>query len=306
MKVRLLGTAAGGGFPQWNCNCAVCQTARREPSRAHPRSQSCVAISADNCRWFLLNASPDLRQQIESFLPLQPHPDSIRGTAIDGIILTNADFDHTLGLHLIREGRRIHVHATPQVKVALDDGLNLSKALENYCGLTWHVPPSDMQSLPCADGQSSGLSYSAFDIPGKVPRYMRGSDSGLQGHSVGYRIRDDRTGTVLAFAPDVSVITPAVRAVLAEADAVLFDGTFWSDNEMHLSGTGEASAASMGHLPISGALGSLAQLSDLKSKKNVFIHINNTNPILLEDSPERAQVLAAGWTVGSDGDEFEI
>ncbi|HLV78966.1 MAG TPA: MBL fold metallo-hydrolase, partial [Chthonomonadaceae bacterium] len=170
MQVRLLGTAAGGGFPQWNCGCPNCRAVREGMGRAQPRTQSSVAVSADGARWFLLNASPDIPAQIAAFPPLQPPPGAARGSGIAGVLLTNADLDHTLGLLLLREGARLSIHATPRVRAALETGLSLTSVLECYCGVDWKTPPVDLTSLRYADGAPSGLRYAAFPVPGKPPR----------------------------------------------------------------------------------------------------------------------------------------
>lgn len=306
MRVRLLGTAAGGGFPQWNCNCANCRVARVEPQRAQPRTQSCVAISADGTRWFLLNASPDIRIQIESFPPLQPQPSAARGTGIEGVLLTNADLDHTLGLLIVREGARLPVHATSRVREALSEGLALDSLLECYCGVRWLEPPSALTPLPCADGAPCGLEYAAFPIPGKPPRFREGKTEPAPGDCVGYRFVDTMTRGRLLFLPDVAQLDARVLAELHECDALLLDGTFWSENEMERMGAGTTPASRMGHLPIGGPDGSLAQIAPLPIGRKVYVHINNTNPILLADSPERAAVEATGATIGWDGMEFAV
>jgi pyrroloquinoline quinone biosynthesis protein B len=273
--------------------------------RARPRSQSCVALSADGRSWFLLNASPDLRMQIESFAPLRPGG-AVRGTAVEAVLLTNADLDHTLGLFLLREGERLAIHATRTVRRALTEGLALPAALASYCGADWIEPPAELTPLGRRDGTPSGLRYAAFLVPGKPPRYRNGRAAPVAGDSVGYRIVDEATGGRLAFLPDVAALNEAVLAALRDCDAVLFDGTFWSQDEMRSMGVGTASAADMGHLPVGGPDGSLARLADLPAGLKIYIHINNTNPILLDESPERLAVEAAGVAVGYDGWDFSL
>lgn len=305
MRIRFLGTAAGGGVPQWNCNCPLCREARVPGGRVRPRTQSCVAVSADGHRWFLLNASPDLRAQIESAPPLQPPAGRTRGSPIEAVLLTNADLDHTLGLLLLREGEKLRVHATPAVRGSLTQGLALPATLGSFCGLEWIDPPSDIAPLPGRGGSRSGLLYRAFGLGGRPPRFAK-QPAFLAGHTIGYRIVDERTGGSLLFLPDVAALDDTLRNRLSDCDALLFDGTFWSEHEMQESGTGNLPAAGMGHVPVSGPLGSLKVLAELKVKHKIYVHINNTNPMLFEDSPERAAVVAAGCQVASDGMEISI
>jgi pyrroloquinoline quinone biosynthesis protein B len=306
MRVRLLGTAAGGGFPQWNCNCGSCRGLRAGSVRAQARTQSSVAISADEKRWFLLNVSPDVRVQIEAFPPLLPPCDSRRGTGIEGVLLTNADLDHTLGLLILREGQRLAVHATPAVRRALTDGLNVATVLESYCGLEWHEPPAKLAPLCCADGSPSGLSYAAFPVPGKPPRYRAGRALPDPGDCVGYRLVDETTAGALIYLPDIADLDECAMGQLQRCDALLLDGTFWSEDEMQRMEVGAPSAAEMGHLPVGGAAGSLARIASLPIARRIYVHINNTNPMLNEDSPERAAVLAASAEIGWDGLEIVV
>jgi pyrroloquinoline quinone biosynthesis protein B len=305
MHVRLLGTAAGGGFPQWNCGCLNCEGVRRGTIPARPRTQSCAAISADGRRWFLLNASPDIRVQIESFEPLLPRG-TVRGTTIQGILLTNADLDHTLGLFMLREGGRLIVHATPSVQRTLDEGLHLTAVLDGYGGVEWRSPPVDLDQLICADGRLSGLSYAAFPVAGKLPRYREGRASANEKDTVGYLLVDESTGSRLVYVPGLAALDGDLLTRLQDADALLLDGTFWSDDEMQIAGAGTASARAMGHLPVGSEDGSLSTLPSLPATHRIYVHINNTNPMLREDSPERRAVEQAGAQVGWDGLEFSL
>jgi pyrroloquinoline quinone biosynthesis protein B len=305
MQIRFLGTAAGGGVPQWNCNCPVCREARLPGGRVRARTQSSVAVSADGQRWFLLNASPDLRAQIESAPPLQPPAGKIRDSPIEAVLLTNADLDHTLGLLLLREGEKLRVHATPAVRNSLAEGLALPSTLASFCGLEWIDPSKEVCPLLCRDGSRSGLLYQAFELSGRPPRFVR-KPAFVTGHNVGYRLVDERTGGRLLFLPDVAGIDDALRARLPECDALLFDGTFWSEHEIQERGIGGLPASGMGHLPVSGSGGSLKVLAGLNVKHKIYVHINNTNPMLFEDSPERAAVAAAGCAVAWDGMEISI
>jgi pyrroloquinoline quinone biosynthesis protein B len=264
-----------------------------------------VAVSADGRRWFLLNASPDLRAQIESFAPLSPRG-TIRGSAIDGVLVTNADLDHTLGLFLLREGGRLSVHTTASTRRALDEGLRLTEILDRYGGVDWHRPPANLAPLACADDALSGLSYTAFPVPGKLPRYREGRTSPSADDAVGYQLVDESTGGRLVYVPGLAALDDDVLARLRDADALLLDGTFWSDDEMRIAGAGDASARSMGHLPVGSEDGSLDVVARLPVARKIYIHINNTNPMLREDSPERRMVEKAGAVVGWDGLEFTL
>jgi pyrroloquinoline quinone biosynthesis protein B len=303
MRVRLLGTAAGGAFPQWNCGCGNCRIARDGSGRAARRTQSCIAVSADQRRWFLINASPDVRVQIESFPPLLAPAGATRGTGIAGILVTNADLDHTLGLLVLREDARLVVHATDSVRLSLNEGLNLDAILKSYCGVEWRRPPRVLAPLLDREGNPSRLQYAAFAVPGKPPRYRAGVAHSPQ-DAVGYRIVDESSGGRLVVIPDLAAFDDNVLREIANADILLLDGTFFTEDEMRVSGAGTATAAEMGHVPVGGANGSLARIAEFADVTRVYVHVNNTNPILIEDSPQRALVQASGVIVGSDGMEF--
>ncbi|WP_165423159.1 pyrroloquinoline quinone biosynthesis protein PqqB [Ktedonosporobacter rubrisoli] len=303
MYVHLLGTAAGGGFPQWNCNCINCHGLRTGKICARARTQSCVAISGDGCHWFLLNVSPDIREQIASFPALQPPLHARRGTAITGILLTDADLDHSLGLLLLREGTPLHVYATSSIRQTLTSGLNLAPTLQAYSGLCWHEPSCSLAPLLCPDGSATGLLYEAFPVSGHPPRFR---ERALQqpGDRVGYRFTDEQNGKTLLFLPGLSSFEDIPHHYLYDSHALLLDGTFWSEYEMEEQQVGNTSATQMGHLPVGGPFGSLARLATLPIDHKIYMHINNTNPMLLEDSPEYASVRSAQAEVGWDGLEL--
>lgn len=304
MLVRLLGTAAGGGIPQWNCRCPVCEAARAGDGRVRPRTQSGAAISGDGRRWFLLNASPDLRQQLADAPALRPAPETLRGSPLEAVLLTNADLDHTLGLLLLREGPPLRVHASPAIRESLAKHLAFETALSAFCGVEWIEPGYQLAPLLCRDGQRSGLLYEALDLGGTPPRFAR--NARVQGgHVLGYRFTDESTGGRLLYLPGVATME-GIERWLSPCEAVLFDGTFWTEEEMRERGVGTLSAAAMGHVPISGPRGSLKTLAALPARHKVYVHLNNTNPVLFEDSPERAAVAAAGVMVGWDGFEMTI
>ncbi|WP_433299394.1 pyrroloquinoline quinone biosynthesis protein PqqB [Pseudonocardia sp. CA-142604] len=296
MLLRVLGSAAGGGSPQWNCGCGVCAAVRR--GAAPPRTQSSVAVSVDNGeRWFLVNASPDVRAQIEAFPGLHPRDD--RTTPVEAVLLTDAELDHTLGLLLLREARALRLHATPAVHKTLSDGSGILRTLERYCAVEWQavIPGSDF-------APADGLSCRAFDVPTtKRARFGAGVD---HGRVVGYRLTDERSGGTLVYLPGVQSLTPALRAEIAGCDCLLIDGTCWRDDELVRLGLAGKTSREMGHLPIDGPDGSLAQLRSLGVGRTIFVHMNNTNPILLEDAPERRIVEDSGMQVATDGLEVEV
>src|SRR5215469_1575328 len=218
MHIRLLGTAAGGGVPQWNCNCPVCREARAGCGRVQSRTQSSAAISADGGHWFLLNASPDIRAQIESFPALQPSTGKIRSSPIEAVLLTNADLDHTLGLLLLREGERLCIHTTATVRQTLSEGISLASTLESFCGAEWIEPPTKPQPLLRRDGSGSGLTYEAIPLKGKSPRYVKARTRPSAGNAVGYRVTDTKTGGRLLFLPEVAQLDDELLSLLPECD----------------------------------------------------------------------------------------
>jgi pyrroloquinoline quinone biosynthesis protein B len=305
MQVVLLGTAAGGGFPQWNCACTNCQVARQVPARARPRTQSSVAISADGRSWFLVNASPDVRLQIESFPRLTPPAGRVRGSAISGVLLTSADLDHTLGLFCLREGDPLAIHASGAVRHALCQELRFGAIMASYCGLEWQEPPAALAPLCGRDRRNSGLSYAAFPVAAKPPRYGNHA-AASDGDAVGYRFVDETTGGRLVVVPGLAEFDERFAREADQADLLLLDGTFFDDDEMRRTGAGTATAAEMGHVVVNGPSGSLAKLAAFSHVERVYIHINNTNPMLLEDSVERRAVVAAGVQIGYDGMQFSL
>jgi pyrroloquinoline quinone biosynthesis protein B len=302
VHVVLLGSAAGGGFPQWNCWCPGCRTARSSPAVAQPRSQSSAAVSEDGQHWFLLNASPDVRDQLTRLH--DGTPDGTRHVPIEGVVLTDAELDHTLGLVLLREAGRLPVYATPAVKHILEDDSRLLPTVQAFS----EVPLTMLDiggrtALLRRDGAPSGLSVEAFTVPADPPRF---ASHAAHGHTIGLMIREDASGITCAFVPGCGGLDAALLERLAVADALLFDGTFWSDDELIALGIGRKTARQMDHLPIGGADGSLERLAALPCRYRVYTHINNTNPILLEKSAERGSVTRAGMMVGFDGLRFTL
>jgi pyrroloquinoline quinone biosynthesis protein B len=295
VRVRVLGSAAGGGFPQWNCHCATCEAARAG-ERARPRTQSSLAIRSGDAPWFLVNASPDLRQQLETLAPQRV--DGVRGAPIAGVLLTDAEIDHTAGLLLLREsGTPLRVYGDAGVERALRDGYPVLPILERYCGAEWRsLAPGRRHEL-----EGSSLSVEPFGAGGDPPRY-----SDVEVQASGFVFRDRGTDAAVTYVPGLAAWDDGVVARAAASDLVLVDGTFWRDDELPRLGVTDRTAHDMGHVPLSGADGTLAVLAGLERPRKVLVHINNTNPILLEDSPERAEVVRAGVEVAYDGLEVEL
>jgi len=277
VRVRVLGSAAGGGFPQWNCRCGTCEAAR-VGARARPRTQSSLAIRGDEGPWFLVNASPDVRQQLETLTPA--HIDGVRASPIAGVLLTDSEIDHTAGLLVLRESRTpLRVFGAAAIEDALRD--TLLCMLQRFCGVDWHaLQPGRVTPL-------EGLAVEPFDA----------------GEATGFVFRD---GGVVTYAPGLARWDDDLLARFAASDLVLVDGTFWRGDELAELGISERTAADMGHVPLSGPDGTLAALAGLERPRKVLVHINNTNPILLEDSPEREQVVRAGVEVAYDGLEVQL
>ena len=298
MRVRVLGSAAGGGFPQWNCRCPTCEAARAG-IRAQPRTQSSLAIRGGDGPWFLVNASPDARQQLEAITDRAV--DGVRSPPIAGVLLTDAEIDHTAGLLLLRESTTpVRVYGRAGVERALRVGYPVLSILERYCGLEWHtLEPEQAWSL-----EDSSLTVEPFDVGGDAPRYL--DASGVEVDSSGFVFRDRAGGGILTYVPGLARIDDGVLARFAASDLVLVDGTFWRNDELEVLGISARSARDMGHLPLSGPGGTLEALARLERPRKALVHINNTNPILLEDSPERATVVRAGVEVAYDGLEVEL
>jgi pyrroloquinoline quinone biosynthesis protein B len=298
VRVRVLGSAAGGGYPQWNCRCEVCDAARAGV-RARPRSQSSLAIRGDEGPWLLVNASPDARQQLETLTPRDV--DGVRAPPIAGVLLTDAEIDHTAGLLLLRESAApVRILGDAGIEHALTHGYPVLPMLERYCGADWRtLEPGRATAL---DGSS--LVVEPFPTGGDPPRYLGRSDVQLE--ASGLVFRDSATGGVVTYVPGLASLEGDVVARFAMSDLVLVDGTFWRDDELPRLGISDRSARDMGHVPLSGPGGTLEVVAGLERPRKVLVHINNTNPILLEDSREREEVVRAGVEVAYDGLEVEL
>jgi pyrroloquinoline quinone biosynthesis protein B len=295
----VLGAAAGGGFPQWNCACSNCRRARAGDAAARPRTQCSVAVSADGERWCLLNASPDLRAQIDATPALQPQQ-APRHSPIEAVVLTNGDIDAIAGLLHLRERQPLAIYATHPVLAALEANPVFDVLARNVVRRV----PLELER-PVELGR--GLAVEAFAVPGKVALYLEEGvpEIGAEtGDTVGLRVAS--AGRAFFFVPSCAGLTPALAARLAGAELVLFDGTVYHDDEMIRIGAGNKAGRRMGHMSVAGPEGSLAAFADLAVARKIYVHVNNTNPILLDDAPERAVVTAAGWEVAHDGLEIAL
>jgi len=301
VRIIILGSAAGGGVPQWNCGCRNCLAAR---AAGVGRTQSSMAVSADGDRWVLLNASPDLRQQVAAHRALWPR--GLRESPIAAAVLTDAEIDHTVGLILLREAAApFPVYAPAGITTLLRDQWPLFRVLASYAGVEARgLPDGDRVTLRDVAGRDLGLECTTVSVARRPPRYASRAPAGS--FDVGLRFADPRTGGTFAYIPTAGAVDGSVHALAAGVDLLCFDGTFWSDDELPAAGIAAPGARAMGHLPVGGPGGSLTALPALGAKRTVLVHINNTNPILDRSSPERARVEAAGIEIGEDGMEFEV
>ena len=301
MRVRVLGAAAGGGFPQWNSNSAACRRVRSGDSFARPATQASIAVSADGRDWLIVNASPDLRQQIEANPCLHPQ-EGLRSTPIAAVVLTNADVDAIAGLLNLRERTAFALHAHPRILSVLE-----ANPIFNV------LAPGVVRREPFDVGQPAeiaGLTVEAFPVPGKVALFLEkpeaGADFGTQeGDTIGLEMTDPE-GRRLLYIANCAAVTLELKARCAGADALFFDGTLWHDDELIARNEGSKTGQRMGHISMSGPDGAMVALADVDTKRKIFIHINNTNPALLGDSAERREIEAAGWEVAFDGMELSL
>ena len=307
MKIIVLGSAAGGGFPQWNCNCRNCGGYRAGKVRAHPRTQSSIAVSGNGTDWLLINASPDILTQIRAIKAMQPAR-AQRDTGIAAVLLMDAQIDHVTGLLMLREGKPLALHCTASVWDDLNNGLPLARVLDYYCSVKWNPVPIDQA------GQAISFDIAGFEhikitpvpLKSKAPPYSPHRANPEPGDNIGILIEDRLSGKKAFYAPGLGAIEPHVKEAMHNADCVLVDGTFWTEDEMVRGGFSKKMAAEMGHLPLSGPGGMLEYLDSLGEKRKILIHINNTNPILDEDSEERASLVEHGVEVAFDGMEIML
>jgi len=305
MKIHILGAAAGGGFPQWNCNCRNCSGVRSGRIQASPRTQSSIAVSTDDEHWVLFNSSPDIRAQLESFPQIQPKK-GLRDTGIAAIVYLDSQIDHTTGLLMLREGCPHEVYCTDSVYDDLTRGFPVFRMLEAWNGgVNRHridVGEDSVFSIPGIEG----LRFTPVPLSSKAPPYSPHRYDPHLGDNVGIRIEDLNSGKNVFYAPGLGVIEKSLTSFMQEADCLLIDGTFWREDEMLVAGVGTKLASEMGHLPQSGEGGMIEILNGLAKPRKVLIHINNTNPILDENSPERQQLDRNGIEVAYDGMEITL
>jgi pyrroloquinoline quinone biosynthesis protein B len=308
LRVVVLGAAAGGGVPQWNCGCPVCRKARTE----HPELQSTqasIAISADGDHWFLINASPDLRQQLIATPQLHPKAGELRHSPISGVILTNGEVDAVAGLLSMREGWPFTIYAHERVLSILRDNSIFNVLNEkNVQRRPIEINEAFEPALP--DGSPSGIGILPFAVPGKSAWYLEGKvhpeGTDGAGDTLGLRVSDKATGRYFYFLAACAGVTDDLKARLAGASLVFFDGTVWRDDELIAAGLGAKTGQSMGHIAMSGDTGAIASLAGLDIGRKVFLHINNSNPALLHASPERKTAERAGWQIPADGTEITL
>jgi len=302
MLVKVLGAAAGGAFPQWNCACTQCQRLRSGTFAGQSRTQAQVAISEDGVVWTLLNASPDLRFQIEATPELWPSGNSLH-SPIESVVITAAEADTVAGLLSLREFQPLDIYATPSV-------LRILREDNSLFGLLDRVPRQAVwkEIRPDAEFSVGPLRFRPFSLPGGFPGFVRASrKSELDAReAVLGLVIDSPSGGSMAYLPGAAKVEDSWREFLDECDVLLFDGTFWTDDELCRVRGGGKPASAMGHLPLSGPHGSVAALRDIKCRRKIFFHINNTNPILDESSQAYAEVREAGWEVARDGMEIEV
>lgn len=302
MKIRVLGAGAGGGFPQWNCNCHNCKKFRAGQLNAKARTQSSIAISSDDKNWLLFNASPDIRAQLEAFPDIQPKV-GVRDTGIKAVLLIDSQIDHTTGLLMLRESTQpLDIYCSEPVKQDLSTGFPLFKMLEHYCKVNHHPIPLDGSgfTIPLIDD----LKFYTHALQSKAPPYSPHRHDPHPGDNIGVIIEQVSTAKKIYYAPGLGSMEPHVEAAIKQSDCVLVDGTFWQHDEMARAGICEKMALEMGHLPQSGPDGMIESLSQATQARKVLIHINNTNPILNEDSIERKTLNEAGIEVSFDGMEI--
>jgi pyrroloquinoline quinone biosynthesis protein B len=307
MRVIVLGSAAGGGLPQWNCGCAHCVAARTLDGDVRPRAQSSIAVSADGERWVLFNASPDVRTQLAATPALWPR--SLRHSPVRAVVLTNADIDHAAGLLVLREGGAPAIYCTPRVEEALSAGLRVLPALAAYGRVVVrHVVTGEPSAVRDRDGEATGITVRPFAVTSKPPPYMVDRppvDGDLD--TVGYVIAPDGAPErAVVYVPGVRVLDDGLRAVLAASRCALIDGTFLTDDELVALGASAKTATQMGHAPLRGDDGLVAFLDGLEGPRKVLVHVNNSNPILRDGGEARAWLAAHRVEVAHDGLTLEV
>jgi pyrroloquinoline quinone biosynthesis protein B len=308
LRVVILGAAAGGGVPQWNCGCPVCRLARTTQPELQS-TQASIAVSADGDHWYLVNASPDLRQQLIATPQLHPAAGQLRHSPIAGVVLTNGEIDAVAGLLSMREGWPFTIYAHERVLSILATNSIFNVLSEkNVTRQPIAVDKAFEPALP--DGSPSGIEVLAFAVPGKGAWYLEGKahpagDSG-EGDTLGLRIADKATGKHFYFLAACAHVTDDLKSRIQGASAIFFDGTVWRDDELIAAGLGNKTGQGMGHIAMSGKTGAIESLAGLDIDRKMFLHINNSNPVLLHDSAERKAAERAGWQIPADGTEITL
>jgi pyrroloquinoline quinone biosynthesis protein B len=296
LKILILGSAAGGGLPQWNCGCPNCVKARA--GEIPSRSQSSIAVSANGADWAIINASPDIRYQIAACPAL--HPTGPRISPICSVFVTNGDVDHIAGLLTVRERQPFTLFSTSEIGKVLTEN-------RIFDAVNREVVPRETVTLGAPFELAPGVTAEPFSVPGKVPLFMEGKtvDTELEGEqTIGVAL--SAGGTTAYYIPGCAKLTPALEDRLQGAEMVIFDGTVWLNDEMARQGVGQKTGARMGHMSMTGEKGSIAAFAPLNVKRKVFVHMNNTNPVLDPTTPERTEVEAAGWLIAEDGMELTL
>ncbi len=304
MHIHVMGSGAGGGFPQWNCNCINCKGVREGTVKASRRTQSSIAISSDGVDWILFNASPDIKKQMDDFPALQPARE-VRDTAIKAILITDAQIDHVTGLLTLREHNKPwDIYCTEAVHDDLTTGFPVFNILGHFRGINWNEIKTDLQSftIPAAPG----LIFTAVPLKSEAPPYSPHRHNTVPGDNVGIRVEDSRTGKNVFYAPGLGVVEDHVLEFMRNADVVLVDGTVWTDDEMSKEGISDKRAQEMGHINQSEEGGTISFLNSMERPRKILIHINNTNPILNEESAERQVLNNAGIELAYDGMDIEL
>lgn len=304
MHIHVMGSGAGGGFPQWNCNCNNCKGVREGTVKATRRTQSSIAISSDGVDWILFNASPDIKKQMDDFPALQPARE-VRDTAIKAILITDAQIDHVTGLLTLREHNKPwDIYCTEAVHDDLTTGFPVFNILGHFRGINWHEIKTDLESfiIPAAPG----LIFTAVPLKSEAPPYSPHRHNTVPGDNVGIRVEDTRTGKNVFYAPGLGVVEDHVLEFMRNADVVLVDGTVWTDDEMSKEGISDKRAQEMGHINQSEDGGTISFLNSMERPRKILIHINNTNPILNEESAERQVLNNAGIELAYDGMDIEL
>jgi pyrroloquinoline quinone biosynthesis protein B len=308
LRVVVLGAAAGGGVPQWNCGCPVCRMARSERPELQS-TQASIAVSADGRHWFLVNASPDLRQQLTATPQLHPAAGELRHSPIAGVILTNGEIDAVAGLLSMREGWPFTIYAHPRVLSILASN-SIFNVLSEKNVRRQPIQTNESFELVLPDGSPTGLEILPFAVPGKGAWYLEGkahpAGQDGDGDTLGLRISDKATGKHFYFLAACASVTDDLRARLSGASAIFFDGTVWRDDELIVAGLGNKTGQGMGHIAMSGHSGAIESLAGVAIENKMFLHINNSNPVLLRDSDERKAAEAAGWQIPADGTEITL